>query len=220
VFDGLALRAVGRDGVASRELPELDWNDSPVFERDCSVFGKACDGNDFAVCEFAAIGAWGVGFDLQPVALADGEVTCSANRQAVLVLALHFAQLASDFENYPRRSDSDDFASRVASFWTAQHRDAIGWAKAGICFLCDGQIDCFKRLDGYVTAAEFARTSQAITDRFIEIPYFVSRLRNHQRGFAGVRQRQICSVSMARSSADTHCRARRSFARRREISFG
>ena len=38
VLDGLALRTIGRDGVASRELPELGRNDSSVFERDCSIF--------------------------------------------------------------------------------------------------------------------------------------------------------------------------------------
>ena len=49
VFDGLALRAIARDGVASRALAESGWNDSSVFERDCSVFGNAGAGRTVVV---------------------------------------------------------------------------------------------------------------------------------------------------------------------------
>ena len=100
---GLALRAVGRDGVASGELPECRRDAASSGEHDGSVRFDFGDGYDFAVCEFLAVRRNHVCFDLQTVAGADGEFLRTANRQSGEVLPANDAQLSIKFGDHSKK---------------------------------------------------------------------------------------------------------------------
>ncbi len=70
VIDGLALRAVGSNSVASHESAVASWQNAPVHELDLSVCSDLRNGDKFAVGELHPRGSRSIGLELQSVATA------------------------------------------------------------------------------------------------------------------------------------------------------
>ena len=80
MIHGLALRSVGRDGIAVHELPVVTFENAAMMQYDATIAFDLGDGDKFAIGRSPAILRFCIRFELQAVADGDRGFPLPADR--------------------------------------------------------------------------------------------------------------------------------------------
>ena len=150
VIHRLALRTVGRDGVAGQKFAERFVQDPAIGQFNSAIGADRFDRDQFAVGHAAAGRQLAIGLEMQPVAFGDRNFARLADGDLVEQLVRDRDKFPVHFDQHADLHDARQFSFRARfglAHFLIEHNDGIWRIKTLIAFLRVGQVNSFQRLN-------------------------------------------------------------------------